>query len=441
VDPALAYSIGFQLSVAATAGMILMAGPLADRLGFLPKPVALAAGATLGAQAAVTPLLLYHFGVMPTVALPANLLAFPAVSPAMMLGLAAGVAGLAWSPAGHLVGRLAEAPLRYLEILAEHLARSPLPSITSPGGQTAALVLGLAAVAAGGWWLRAGRRFPRRAAVAVGVALPLFLWSGAVRAGPPASLTAVFFDVGQGDAALIRSPGGAVILIDGGPDPYLVARKLASLGVRRLDLMVATHPHADHVAGLPAVLRRFSVSLAIDPGCPGDSPFYREFVRAVGAAHVPFQHPREGAVLRVDDVRLEVLGPQVCFVGTDSDPNNDSLVLRLVSGPASIMFAGDAEEPSQRQLLDAESDRLPATVLKVPHHGGDTSSREFFDAVDSVVAIVSVGPNRYGHPVAAVLEELAAEGMRVLRTDQAGDITVTFGRGVDRGVLIQSSDG
>ena len=235
-----------------------------------------------------------------------------------------------------------------------------------------------------------------------------------------------FFDVGQGDGALIRSPGGASILIDGGPGAEEVARKLASLGVRRLDLLVATHPHADHVGGLPAVLTRFAVALVVDPGCWGDSPFYADFLRAVRARGVPFQHPGPGAVLHVGDVRLEVLGPERCFTGTNSDPNNDSLILRVSDGWATVLFPGDAEQPSQTDLMRDESSLLPALVLKVPHHGGATSLDSFFLAVHARVAVVSVGPNRYGHPVPEVLDELARDGMRVFRTDRSGDVTVTF---------------
>jgi competence protein ComEC len=442
MDPTLAYAIGFQLSVAATVGMVLLSGPLARGLRFLPGPMALAAAATLGAQAAVTPVLLFHFGVVPTVTLPANLIAFPAVSPAMMLGLGAGAAGLVWEPLGRTLGLAAMVPLRYLEVVAERLARSPLPSITSPGGQLGALVLGLAAVAALGWWLHSGRRPSRRALVALGVALPVFVWSGAVRAGPPTALTAVFFDVGQGDAALVRSPAGATVLIDGGPDPYIAAGKLAALGVRRIDLLVATHSHADHVVGLPAVLRRFAVSLAVDPGCGEDSPFYADFVEAVRRAGVPFRHPREGQTLIVGDLRLEVLGPATCFRGTESDPNNDSLVLRMVYGGVSILFTGDAEKPAQQQLLEHESARLVADVLKVPHHGGATSLDEFLADVHAVVAVVSVGqPNRYGHPVPEVLQQLTRDGMRVFRTDRAGDITIRLPGDDGGGPLIQSSGG
>ena len=436
VNPTLVYSIGFQLSVAATAGMAIMAGPLAQRLGFMPKALALAAGTTLGAQAGVTPLILYHFGAVPTVTLPANLLAFPAVGPGMVLGLVAAAVGIASAAVGRAIALPAEVPLRYLEGLADRLARSPLPSITSSGGSLLGLFLGIAGVAAAGWWLRSERRVPRRGKALVAGLLPVLLFWHALGAGSPAAFTVTFFDVGQGDSALIRSPAGASILIDGGPDAEQVAGKLAALGVRRIDLIVATHPHADHVAGLPSVLARFPVGLVVDPGCYGASPFYADFLRAVASAGVRFQHPRPGGEIRVADVRLEVLGPFHCYLGTNSDPNNDSLILRVTDGDASVLFPGDAEEPSQTDVIDREAPQLTAVVLKVPHHGGNTSLPAFFLAVHARVAVVSVGPNRYGHPVPAVLAELARGGIRVFRTDRSGDVTVVFQGGR---LLIQSN--
>jgi competence protein ComEC len=428
-DPTLVHAVGFQLSVAATVGMALLAQPLAARLSFLPRPLALAAGTTLAAQAGVMPLLLFYFRVFPLVSIPANLLAFPAVGPGMLLGLAAGALQPVWSPLGSLAAALARVPIGYLEWLSDHLARSPLPSITSPGGQVVTVIAGSAVLVMTAWWIRSGRHLPRRALVLGALVLPVVLFTGAFRAGPPTHLTIVFFNVGQGDAALIRSPAGATILIDGGPDPDLVAAKLASLGVRRLDLMVATHPHADHVAGLPRVLARFQVALVVDPGCGGDSPFYAEFLRAVRSARVPFRHPAAGTVLRVADVRLDVLGPEACYRDTASDPNNDSMVLRMTDGPASALFPGDAEQPSQTELVEQHAMLLPAIVLKVPHHGGATSLQQFFQDVHATVAVVSVGPNRYGHPVQAVLRQLSADGMRVFRTDRSGDVTVRFEKG------------
>src|SRR5207244_476826 len=147
-----------------------------------------------------------------------------------------------------------------------------------------------------------------------------------------------------------------------------VATKLAALGVHRLDLVVATHPHADHVAGLPVVLSRIAVGLVVDPGCWGPSPFYADFLRAVQTSGVPFEHPRPGAELRVADVRLKVLGPEHCWHGTPSDPNNDSLVLLMRDGSASVLFTGDAQQENQADIVRDEAPYLHATVLKVPHH-------------------------------------------------------------------------
>jgi competence protein ComEC len=188
---------------------------------------------------------------------------------------------------------------------------------------------------------------------------------------------------------------------------------------------VASHAHADHVEGFPAVLARFPVGLLLDPGCPGDSPSYARFVEAVGDERVPVRHPRGGRRLTVGRLVIEVLGPDRCSPGGEA-PNDDSLVLRLTYGRATVLFPGDAEVPAQRDLL-ADDDPIRATVLKVPHHGGDTSDPGFLDSVDAAVAVVSTGPNDYGHPNPGLLALLRSQGAVVERTDLAGDVTVTFG--------------
>jgi competence protein ComEC len=198
---------------------------------------------------------------------------------------------------------------------------------------------------------------------------------------------------------------------------------------------VASHAHADHLGGFPAVLARFPISLLIEPGCRGDSPSYREFLEAIGDEAVAVRHPRGGERLTVGDVTVEVLGPEECSGG--ASPNDDSLVLRLSRGPATILFPGDAEVPAQEELLE-DGDPVAADVLKVPHQGADTSTPEFFEAVGARVAVVPVGPNNYGHPNEGVLRQIQATGARVLRTDLAGTITVRF-RGDE--VLVESAGG
>ncbi len=425
LDPPLVWAIGFQLSVVATAGMVAMASPIADRIRFVPRSVAVAAGATIAAQLAVTPILLFHFHEVPVVTIVANVLAFPAVSPALLLGLLAGAVGVLAPAVARPIALLALIPLRYLETLADRLAKAPIAWITSGGG-LGVLVLGGGAVVAIAWWIRRRPRVPRAALAAVAVLLPLLVWSTAVSSGPPGGLVVRFFDVGQGDAALVSSPAGANILIDAGPDDVLVATKLSAVGVKRIDVAVATHPHADHVQGFPAVFARFPVGLVLEPGCDEPSPSYAAFLRAVRDEHLPVRHPRTGQTFRVGDVRLDVLGPDACAHGTDSDPNNDSIVIRLSVGDDVVLFPGDAEEPSQQAMLD-EAAPLRADVLKVPHHGGATSLEEFFRAVDADLAVVSVGqPNDYGHPVPAILGQIEATGAEVHRTDLEGDVTVRF---------------
>jgi competence protein ComEC len=435
LDPWLVWSIGFQLSVTATAGMVALASPIGERLRrFLPAPVALAAGTTLAAQLGVTPLLLFHFHEVPGVTVVANLMAFPAVSPALLLGLVAAAVGLVSVTVGHVMAAVALIPMRYLEWVADRLAKAPIGHVTSGGGPIV-LVLGGASVLAFAWALRRRWRPPRAAVVLVVVAFPLIVWSTALGVGPPASLVVRFFDVGQGDAALVTSPNGVNLLVDGGPDREQVSTHLAALGVKRLDVMVATHPHADHIVGLPNVLGRVPVGLILEPGCPDTSAIQADLDTAIAGEHVPVRYPRAGDSYTVGDVRLDVLSPDRCWTGTDSDANNDSLVVMLRYGDHTLLFGGEPEQPAQQVLLD-EHAPLQAELLKVPHHGAATSLPEFFEAVGADVAVISVGqPNDYGHPVPSTLLAISAAGSQIWRTDQHGDIVVTFG---GQGISVRS---
>jgi competence protein ComEC len=435
MDPWLVWSTGFQLSVAATAGMVALASPIGEWLRrFVPAPVAVGASTTIAAQLGVMPLLLFHFHQVPGVTIIANLLAFTAVSPALLLGLVAAAIGLVSAAAGHLVAALALIPMRYLEWVADRLAKAPVGHVTSGGGPPV-LVLGGALVIAFAWALHRRWRPPRPAIVLAVAAFPLIVWATALGVGPPSALIVRFFDVGQGDAALVISPSGVNVLLDGGPDQEQISTELAALGVKRLDVIVATHPHADHIIGLPGVLGRVPVGLLLEPGCPDTSAIQADLDVAIADERVPVRYPRAGDSIVVGDLRLEVLSPDRCWTGTNSDANNDSLVILLRYGGHTLLFGGEPEEPAQQVLLE-EHVHLRAELLKVPHHGAATSLPEFFQAVDAEIAVISVGqPNDYGHPVPSTVQAIAATGAQIWRTDQHGDIVVTFG---GQGISVRS---
>ena len=245
-----------------------------------------------------------------------------------------------------------------------------------------------------------------------------------------------FIDVGQGDCILIRTPDGRSVLVDSGDAAAAddVVRYLKSHDVTQIDLLVITHPHSDHIGALPVVLESFGVSRVLDCGYPHGSTAYKDVLTAIETRRIDYKLASE---LRDPSVcagiAFDVLWPPPDFeVRGDDELNDGSIVLRVRYGGVAVLLTGDIESDAEGRLLASGQD-IQCAVLKVAHHGSDSStSNEFVQAVHPAYAVISVGAeNEYGHPSRTVLERLAAIGARVLRTDERGTIVIsTDGRDV-----------
>ena len=271
------------------------------------------------------------------------------------------------------------------------------------------------------------RRGFRRRFLALG--LLLLVWAAPARARAPGRLTVDFISVGQGDAALITSPAGKTVLIDGGPheseDELLTFLRRRHVGP--IDLVLLTHRHADHLGGLAAVVRAIGVRTFMDAPFPHPSPAYTALLGTLQAAHVLVRNAERGRTIDLGGgATLTLLGPpEPEITGSRSDVNANSVVTRLDFDRVGVLFTGDAEAKTEDWLLRAGAP-LRAQVLKVAHHGSRYSSTaRFLRAVRPSVAVISVGErNDYGHPAERTIEALERLPARVYRTDRDGTITV-----------------
>jgi competence protein ComEC len=392
IDPGLVRNAGFQLSVAATAGVIIGA-----RWPSARGKVARALAVSIGAQVAVAPLLILHFGLVPLLSPLANLVAAPLVATSTVLGV---------------LGVVGPAPIADL------------------GAWLAGVVL---------WVARTGSAWPQIEWMGLGVIttavllhlfLPRFRGVLAVLAaiavaalvlGPSRALPdpgAVVLDVGQGDAILLAGGEGNLALVDGGPDPVALLESLQEYGVNRLDLVVLTHVHSDHATGLSGLVGRIQIGEVWANTEPHESGASLELFRLIGEIGIPVVVPRPGYRYQLGGLTLIVDGPSRRY----ASPNDQSIVL-TVGGPArTMLLAGDIEKVAQ-----AELGHLRADVLKVPHQGAATSDPDWLRRVGAELGIISVGPNDFGHPADWVITTLQESGATVVRTDVAGDVVVPLG--------------
>ena len=497
VDPTTVADPGFQLSAAATAGLLAWSAPMERLLERstprrTPRWLRETLAVSLAAQAATLPLVLLDFGRLSLVSPLANLLAAPLVTPVMAAGLvalagaglmAAGVPTLVLLP----IEALAALVLGSLVALAHAAAALPFASVLLPSpvgwvaGLGALLGLAIAGTASGRRRLgrlmtsarrspitrllgaprdspqRSGSAEPRQARIGgtgrgrvrgrapadrllvAAAFLPLLalLLTGLALAGrADGRFHLTVLDVGQGDAILIVGDRGSRVLVDAGPD---ADRTLALLDARipawdrRLDLLVLTHPHEDHVGGMALLLQRYRIEDVMATPMHGPGPSYRAFEAALAEAGRTTRPASTGDRFRIDDAEVLVRWPPAGAVPIDPpssgrEINDASIVLDIRYGTRRFLLTGDAEDDVDPHLLaEGLGDGRQLDVLKVAHHGSRTAtSAALLAALRPRLAVISVGEaNTYGHPAPETLARLAAVGARTLRTDRDGSVEVS----------------
>ena len=446
-NPRASGDVGWQLSFAAVAGIVLWTGRLRDLLQG-PEPerrspvrraLAEGAGLTIAATVATAPLMAHHFDAFPITSLPANLLALPAVAPVMWLGMAAGAAGQVPGAPVEPITAAAGAVAAYIAQVAEWmgaprwaLLELELPTLTEVA--TAYALLGGVVTIALRWSQRRRALRPARAPLAIALlaaavgSLAVAPAAARLLTGPPApappelgELAVTLLDVGQGDAILLEPGDGDAILVDAGPPGAGAAARVRELGRDRLGALVVTHTDTDHAGGAAEVLSGVPTAYL---GQANPDPALVAVARATGA------RPREltaGGTMRSGSLRLDVLWPPSGLLESvlaDDEPNRLSVVLRARFRGFTMLLTGDAEAEV------AAIDPGPIDVLKVAHHGSeDAGLASLVMRSRPELGVISAGAgNPFGHPDETTLDTLADEGVAILRTDTGGELRIEADR-------------
>ncbi|MEA3492850.1 MAG: DNA internalization-related competence protein ComEC/Rec2 [Candidatus Margulisiibacteriota bacterium] len=430
-NPKVLFEVGFQLSFAATWALVYVAPVMNERINDkMPKALSSLVSVAIAPVLATVPITLFHFSQTSIVGVLTNILLLPWIGFVVILGFVSTVLGSIFLPLGELINGANLILLWIAHQIVSSLASFPFamlylapPKFPLVIGYYTALVLGAEVVRRG--------KIPKlnrfRLITLALVVVCVLLWNTAL-SSPIKGLTITVLDVGQGDSILIEAPSGKKILVDGGEEKMgerIVIAYLQKRGINKLDMVILTHPHEDHVGGLRPLLQKIKVGTVLDPGAPYNTRSYRLFKELIRRNKIKHLTARAGQMISFGkEVRAKILHPMSPFL---ENINDVSIVFRLRYKDFTMMFTGDNEKEGEEQILARFfPDLLDSDILKVGHHGSRTSTSDYFlDAVNPQIAVISCGRrNKFRHPHKSTLQKLRGRGINIYRTDKHGAVVI-----------------
>jgi competence protein ComEC len=431
VDPNLAVSWGFCLSVFATAGLLFFTRPFASKISEIvpriPESLSVLIAVALSAQISTAGLIAGFSGQITLWSIPANLLASPAIPFVTILGYLSLLFSNIYTPLAYIFGYLASIFANWIGFLAHYFASRESSSIHVPKGIIGFLLISFIMVlSASFFFLIAKIKIQHKKTLTILLCLLLIcifiLKTKESKNWPMRTWQFVMCDVGQGDGLVLKDSTGKVLVVDVGPNGQLMNDCLKKLGVKAIDVLMLTHFHADHVEGLELVKNRHKIDKVYLTWV--EDPIFevertKQLLNGIQTSHIT-----SGDVISLGEMKIQNLWPTRIKMNLGSIPNNASLVNLVTIKNASFLLTGDIEPPAQEAIQKLW--KIPQVdVVKVPHHGSKFQNANFPKWTRARLALISVGQeNSYGHPAKLTLDLYRDSGMQVLSTDEVGSIAI-----------------
>ncbi|MHB8063347.1 MAG: DNA internalization-related competence protein ComEC/Rec2, partial [Ruminiclostridium sp.] len=439
LNPYTLYDIGFQLSFFATVSLVMFYPRLKELIDHkhIPNIVADTLAATIAAQIGVVPITLYYFNNFSTISILSNLLVVPIVQIITIIGFIMVFVGIVNIHAAVLIGYINNSFLSFVLFVTEYTSKIPYASLKLPTPSLGLIIfyyIAILYIFKGRKFLKSKQGFKYVKYLCIALIVLIIVVKNLI----PKPLEITFLDVGQGDSAFIRTAHGTKILIDGGGRaagtkstfdigesvmvPYILDQ-----GTKKIDIVIATHGHADHTEGLEAILQEMSIGMVILPDTDGKG--FEKILKICNDKRITIVECKKGDIIRLDkETVFDVLSPLQFEKDSLSQQslNDSSLVLKLKYKNVRALFTGDSEIPVEQRMLEEGLD-LSSDLLKVGHHGSNgATSEEFINKVKPKYAVASLGENNnFGHPSQFVVDRLEERGVLLLRTDERGAIIAT----------------